>query len=269
MLVKLLTYNIRHGFHSRDHILQRKRLEAAQRVIASENPDIAALTEACYGSLNSQGITMDYMALFKFRYGFFGGYPVYGRMKGYEGGNVLLSQHPMKAEVVPLINKSAIRAAISLDDNLLNVDVVHPSQAIDDRKKFEALQPLLARRPSPYILTGDFNALSPEDIYDKEQLLEEFQEFMGDTAETVIAELLKSRMIDQILTHGLRDAFEDKKKKDSTVPTRSKYGKSISGMRIDYFFVSNDLKVENAYVLKNEDAEVASDHYPIVGVFHL
>ena len=265
MQIKIITYNVWHGFH-RDHALQRERLEAAQRAVAREKPDLLALNEACYGGPNSQNILMDYRELFAFKYGFFGGYSSFGRKKSDEGGNVLLSNLQMKAEVVPLSDKSAVRTRINLEDRVLTIDVIHPSVEIFDSAKIEALKPLLEDIKEPYILTGDFNALSPEDSYDKDELAGELSAFISGTPSLSIDDLLKRQLINWILSNGLRDAFNGIKRA-STVPTRKKYGKDVKGMRVDYFFISDDIKVSDAYILKNEDTEIASDHYPIVGNF--
>ena len=74
MKSKILSYNIERGFHTRDHVLDKKRLEAAQRIVAEIKPDILALTEACYGAPNTQQILMDYREIFCFAYGQFGGF---------------------------------------------------------------------------------------------------------------------------------------------------------------------------------------------------
>ena len=40
-------------------------------------------------------------------------------------------------------------------------------------------------------------------------------------------------------------------------------------MRVDYCFVSPDVRVLDSYVVKNELSEVASDHYPLVTILDL
>jgi len=130
-----MSYNIERGFHSRDHTLERQRLEAAQRAVKSVNPDLLALTEACYGGPNSQNIVMDYAELFGFPYSHFGAFPKFGPRRGDEGGNCLLSRIPMQAETVQLVHKSAVRARISLEDKILTIDVIHPSPSVTDAKK--------------------------------------------------------------------------------------------------------------------------------------
>jgi len=38
---------------------------------------------------------------------------------------------------------------------------------------------------------------------------------------------------------------------------------------MDFIFNSPEFKVIDSYVLKNKHTEIASDHYPIVGVFEI
>lgn len=266
MSFTVLSYNIERGFHSRNHHLEEERLHAAQRVVHEVKPDILALTEACYGGPNAQGLVMDYQQLFGFAYGAFAGYSNFGSRKGDEGGNCLLSRLPMESEAISLAYKSAVRGRVKLEDKILTIDVVHPSYSIDDAEKIRTLAPLLAMRKEPYILTGDFNTVHPEDTYDWDALLHELQQFNPEKAEQVIKNWQHPELIPWLLSLGLRDAFPPEKRM-STVPTLHAYGEPRTGVRMDFFFVSPEIRVIDAYVLKNSDTEIASDHYPIVGVF--
>ncbi len=263
-----MSYNIERGFHSRNHLLERERLEAAQRAVQVIKPDILALTEACYGGPNSQRVFMDYQHLFGFPYVKFGGYPIFGPRGGDEGGNCLLSRFPMNAEAVPLAYKGAVRGQIILDNRILTIDVVHPSYSIDDLEKITTLEPLLSTRDNPYILTGDFNTTHPDDRYDWQQLIGEMKESNPEKAEQVIANWRRADFVSWLLKLSLRDSFPIERR-ESTVPTSCTYGHSRMGVRIDFFFISSDIEVIDSYVLKNQDTEIASDHYPIVGTFNL
>src|SRR3989344_6086475 len=154
MIFTLMSYNIERGFHSRNHLLEEQRLQAAQRIVQQVRPDLLALTEACYGGPNSHGIKMDYQQLFYFRHGQFGIYLVIRHIKVDEGGYCLLSQFPMQGEAIQLSYKGAVRGKIRLEDKILTVDVVHPSYAADDKEKISTLRPLIRSRQDPYLLTG-------------------------------------------------------------------------------------------------------------------
>ncbi|MDP3698983.1 MAG: endonuclease/exonuclease/phosphatase family protein [Nanoarchaeota archaeon] len=269
-----MSYNIERGFHSRDHILEEHRLQAAQRIIQQVQPDILALTEACYGGSNSHGIKMDYQQLFQFPYGEWSGYRVFGPRHGDEGGNALLSQFPLQAEVIQFSHKGAIRGYVNLENRILTVDVVHPSYQTDDQEKIVELASLVKSRKESllakylYILTGDFNTLHPDDIYDYDELAKEFAEFDQQKVKKMLDNWKKAECVSWILAQGLQDAFPPESRQ-STVPTCYAYGRKQKGVRLDFTFHTPDLVVKEAYVLKNDDTEIASDHYPIVCVFEI
>ncbi len=268
MRFTLLSYNIERGFHSRDHVLEEKRLQAAQRVVAEVKPDIVALTEACYGRENTQGILMDYKALFGFEYGKFGGFNIFGPNKSDEGGNCLLSKFPMQGEAVTLKYKGAVRGRIELDERVLMVDVVHPSYSIADVEKISTLRPLVENRSEPYILTGDFNTVHPDDAYDWDAVRAGLMKFNAQKADWVVENWQNPKLVPWLFEQRLCDAFAVARR-EPTVPTP--YGSDYwpSGVRMDFFFHSPGIRVLDAYVLKNKDTEIASDHYPIVGVFEI
>ncbi|OGZ65756.1 MAG: hypothetical protein A2822_04415 [Candidatus Staskawiczbacteria bacterium RIFCSPHIGHO2_01_FULL_41_41] len=268
MIFTLMSYNIERGFHSRNHLLEEQRLQAAQRIVQQVRPDLLALTEACYGGPNSHGIKMDYQQLFYFRHGQFGSYPVIGPRKGDEGGNCLLSQFPMQGEAIQLSYKGAVRGKVQLEDKILTVDVVHPSYSVDDNKKISTLRPLISSRQEPYLLTGDLNTIHPDDKYDWDQLVCDLQSYDPEKAAWIVENWRKAEFVTWLLEQGLEDTFPVAARQ-STVPTSYSYGEKIAGVRMDFCFKSNDLKVKEAYVLKNEDTEIASDHYPIVVTFKI
>ncbi len=268
MIFTIMSYNIERGFHNSDHIFQEHRLQAAQRIIQQVQPDILALTEACYGGPNSQGIKMDYQQLFQFLHGQWGGYRVFGPRHGDEGGNALLSNFPLQTEVIHFSHKGAIRGYVNLENRILTVDVVHPSYSIDDKEKIRELGPLVESRTEPYLLTGDFNTLHPEDAYDYDSLAQEFAAFDQQKVQKLFDNWKKAECVSWILAQGLQDAFP-LESRQSTVPTFYAYGKKQKGVRLDFPFHTPDLVVKEAYVLKNEDTEIASDHYPIVCIFEI
>ena len=263
-----MTWNIHRGFHNRDHVLEEHRLAAAKEIINKESPDVLALVEACYAKHNSTNILLDYPRIFGFPNSFAANYPKFGRLSDDIGANCLLSHYPISAARVSIGRKSAIRAQVSLDNKFLHIDVVHPSPSLNDREKIRDLDPmLLARANYNYIMTGDFNSLSYNDIYDKQVLIEEFSSFSSNPNK-VVDSLLECRLVRHINDNGLVDSLP-LDHRTSTVPTRSKYNKSVPGMRVDYCFVSPDVRVLDSYVVKNELSEVASDHYPLVTILDL
>ena len=268
MIFTIMSYNIERGFHSHDHLLEKHRLQAAQRAVTQVKPDLLALTEACYGGPNSQGIIMNYQQLFQFAYGKWGGYQFFGKERSDYGGNCLLSKFPLEAEVINFSHKGAVRGRVDLGTKILTIDVVHPSYSIGDSMKISELSTLVGSRNEPYILTGDFNTLHPDDIYDYDELSKEFADFDQQKVKWLFDNWKKAECISWILQQGLQDSFPPESRQ-STVPTVYAYGRKQKGVRIDFTFHTPDLKVKEAYVLKNDDTEIASDHYPIVAKFEI
>ena len=84
----------------------------------------------------------------------------------------------------------------------------------------------------------------------------------------VLDALLSRKFIPFLRKNKLKDVM--KKFDDSfTIPTNLIDKKKESPIRIDYFFTSKDVKVNNAKVIKNELTEKASDHYPIYAILEL
>ncbi len=269
MIFTIMSYNVERGFHNIDHKFEMHRLRAAQRAIRQVNPDILALTESCYGSSNSHNSHTRYFYHFGFRYGLFAGYQNFGPMGGDEGGNFLLSHYPMLGEVVKLPYKSAARGKILIGNKMLTLDVVHPSHSVSDSEKISTLEELIKTREDPYILTGDFNTVHPEDVYDWQKIAVELKQDLGGAkAEKLLKVWKDPKLIPWLLGLGLRDAFPKEERK-STVPSYRVNQAEREGVRMDFFFVSQSIKVKHAYVLKNKDTEIASDHYPIVGEFEI
>ena len=255
-----MEYNIEHGFHSSGHVLDPTRVAAAQRVVAQEHPDILVLIEACYGQANDYCKPMNYSEIFDFPHSFHVSYSFRGKLP--IGGHSVLSNREFKGEEIFLSNKKGIRASIPLDGRVLTLDAVHPSPSISDDKKLESIQPLLRSKKVPYIITGDFNALSPDDSYDEGLLAEELKVFPVDVS---VSDWLKCKVVRGIFDSGLKDALHPSKR-TSTVPTYIE-GRRKIGTRIDYMFITPEIKVIDSYVIKTADTNIASDHFPLVGIF--
>jgi endonuclease/exonuclease/phosphatase family metal-dependent hydrolase len=257
MKLRVMTYNILHGFHSNEHVLDKARLGHAKKAVKTENPDILVLCEACYGGYNHTGIYMDYPRIFGYDYGFFG---FWG---DHEWGSYILSRHPLQARVIKLIDRTAITSEITVRRKKLHIDVYHPSPNITEKDRADSIRPLIKAMRTPYILTGDFNAVSDHDRYDKDAIIEAFRHLSNHDPERKAEELLNPRMIPMLRRYGLKDAMP-KMNRTYTIPTDYASINKTSGIRIDHFFVSKDIKVHSGYVPKNKHTNWASDHYPIV-----
>lgn len=114
------------------------------------------------------------------------------------------------------------------------------------------------------ILMGDMNSLSPHDGYD-ESMIKDFNEMqMKKFTEN---RKLCFNAIHKIESAGYKDVgFLQKQNKIYTAPTSINEANAHSNMRLDYFFVSENLleKVINYKVLKDDLTEKSSDHYPVI-----
>ncbi len=268
MIITLLTYNIERGFHSSDHRLEQHRLDAAKNIVNKVNPDLFAIIEACYAAPNKQQIAMDYRTIFNFPYEHIGSYPQFGPRKGDEGANCLLSKLPLSAQTIQLNYKSAIRSSIPISHQVLTLDVVHPSYSATDQEKIETLTPLLNSKTNPYLVTGDFNTVHPNDTQNWDTIRTELQSFNKDKVEWIIQNWQNPKLIPWLEQQNLRDSLP-KENRQSTVPTFYTYNKHCKGVRMDFTFVSSNIKIIDSYILKNSDTEIASDHYPLITIFEV
>lgn len=264
----LMTYNIERGFHNDRHVYQEQYARAAQRAVAAINPDLLALTEACYGGDNERRIYMQYDKIFNFPYQQWGGYRVFGPKGGDFGGNCLLSRFPLLGEVFQGTHKGSVRGLVDLEGKLILIDVVHPSYSIDDELKIQELQPLVKGQTDSYLLTGDFNTVHPADVIDYQQLSSDMAQYDPVRVQWLFDNWKQAKCISWILEQGLLDAFPSHARQ-STVPTPRAYGTPQKGVRLDFTFHTPDIKIKEAYVFKNKDTDIASDHYPIVTVFEI
>lgn len=172
--LKVMTYNVLDGFHERIDktlVYQEERAHAVRAVVRAEVPDVVALTEGAYCGYGGRIVRHDFAAMFDLPH---------VACVGFEGewANVLVSKFPiLHAERLPLgssasgIRTSALRATLDCEGREVHVDIVHPSPRVAEAERIEAFAPLLATVRTPYILLGDFNALSDEDDYTAVTLL--------------------------------------------------------------------------------------------------
>ncbi len=114
------------------------------------------------------------------------------------------------------------------------------------------------------IVMGDMNSLSKNDNY-KANFIDEFndkqkEKFTKDGQ-------IKYEVIEIIKNSGFIDsAVYLNKNKDNTVPTLSNKDAAHATLRLDYIFVTKHLqdRLSGYEVIKNNDADLASDHYPVI-----
>lgn len=276
MRFKVMYYNVWHGFHSEwrqqephiPFVFYPKRLAAAKQAVSDESPDILVLGEACFGNpffekSSGKTIYLNYQKEFGFPH------HEYVPKGDYEWGTALLSTFGIaSAENLTTPNRTFVRAKIVSPS--ISLDVAHPHPDLSENEKAELLTNMVLREKECYLLVGDFNALSNEDAYNREQLIGAFTRIIGRAAYQKVPDMLRCAAIKAVRSAGLTDTFRAIHKEfNYTIPTDLLSKDKSSGIRIDYIFCSPDFKIRNAYIVKNRFTEQASDHYPVVAVLEL
>ncbi len=268
--IKIMNYNVLHGFHTygeEPFILEAERLKAAQKIVKKENPDMLILTEACFAEDNRHGIKMDYKNLFN--------YPYHTHAKvGSEWGSSLLSKYPIiSAKNYSMDRRNFLRSVIDVNGEEIHVDVAHPHPDVSEFERKRFFHSHLRDIPNkPYILAGDFNALSDKDVYNKKNLTEGFAAFMGnkESAKKAVDSMLTHQAIPEIRAHNLIDTYSQiQEETNHTIPTDYLSLDKRSGIRVDYIFCSPHFDVKDAKIIKDKYTNKASDHYPITAVLSL
>ncbi len=262
MQIKIIGYNILDGFFDRNKenvlIPNEKRKKRAQKIIKKENPDILILNEADH--TKNKKYPRDYKKIFNYPYGFFASKKLPHR----DFGIGILSKFPITKKEKFLLPKSRwIKTSIKIDNQIINVDAIHPNPHNTPKEKEDLFKEVIRRKENPFIVVGDFNEVHPEDNYDKIKLLENFSRKLEDKqrAEKVVKEILNAKIIKFLLKKDLIDTYKEKnKKQDYSYHTKLR-GNNL--MRIDYIFCSKEFKVLNSGIIKDRLTEKASDHYPV------
>jgi exonuclease III len=118
-------------------------------------------------------------------------------------------------------------------------------------------------------LIGDLNSLSPLDSYDENELLEKMkkagiQKFGID----YIRKDVQKRILDAKLIDALRQLSD---KFEFSAPTEyNKDETHFMKLRVDYIFITEPLLplLDSAKILRTEETEQLSDHFPIVAEFN-
>ena len=282
MKIKIAWYNVLRGFHKKESdssfTFELKRLNSAKKIIKKLNPDILFIGEGDFNprcKIQGQKIKIiDYKKEFNFPY-FYYSKPDKTSRKG----EVILSKIKFIAKNLSKGNYSNenytdIKCFFKLNKKKINVEIVHPYPTIPEKEKAKFIHQILIKAKNPYLLIGDFNALSPEDKYKKENLFKLFSQMSKNkkSAWKNVNESTKALMIKEVLKYGLIDTFKAKNKKQMiTLPTKnySPFKDKKIGIRLDYIFCSRDFKVLNSGIIKNKLTDMASDHYPAYAVLEI
>lgn len=269
--IKLVWYNVLRGFHKKEQdgsfTFEPERLEAAKKIISSLKADILFIGEGDFNpkcKIKGEKIqTIDYQKMFNYPYVYYSDTDETSRK-----GEVILSKFKISAVNHTEGKNTHIRSSFVIDKKKVTIDVIHPYPTIPEQEKANFVGKIIDKKESPYVLLGDFNALSPKDKYKFSDLVEEFilARRSKALAEKEAEESLQALMLGRVIDSGLIDTYlECNKRYSGTLPTKAytRANKKTGTIRIDYIFCSKEFKVVDSGVLKNELSEIASDHYPI------
>ncbi len=270
MNLKVGWYNVLRGFHYKkpdgSFVFEPRRLEAARNVISAMHPDILFIGEGDFNPLckikGPKIKIVDYQKEFNFPYVYYSKPDETSRK-----GEVVLSRFPIGINNFSEKDMTHLKTWFLIEGKKVNIDAIHPRKIISEQEKAEWVGKIIDKKEEPYILLGDFNALSPKDRYKLEALTKEFTIFYKgkEMAAAKAKEVLSCAMLKKIISNGLVDTYYScNNVYSSTTPTK-RYNTldSKSGMRIDYIFCSKTIRVLKSGIVKNKLADMASDHYPI------
>lgn len=277
MKLKIVEYNILDGIHTFDEPpeFQKERLQQIKQVIKSLDPDILVLTEACSAKANNHGVDINYAKEFGFPHSFHA-----HAVSGKQHGNSILSKYPIvSAENYSVYQRKFGRVQIKVGKKTITFDIVHPHPSLTEIERMQFFKGVIRDMKRPYVLAGDFNTWSAEDIKGRDlnkivKTLMQISHNMNQN-KVLLEENIRGQATCQttnfVKSNGLIDTYRAIHKKgfQYTVPTDSCSLDKNAASRIDYIFCSKDFKVLDAGIVKNELTEEASDHYPIYAVLEL
>ena len=268
MKTKIVSYNILNGFTPDDkpYTLNQERKNAAIKALEKEKPDVLILCEGYFWPSAKKDTLKDFKKLFNNLTNVF--LPAENMFRW---APVIFSKFPIKFSDFSEYHRKYIRSEISVGKKKIILDVYHPSpDKITEEDRVDFLAKVLEKNLGNHIIAGDFNAISPEDEYDRSQLLRGFSKFMGPSAEAKVNELMKAKTVKFVLDKGFVDTYKIKEQKEKyTVPTDFRSKNKDAAIRIDYIFCSKDIMIIDAGIIKNKFTEIASDHYPIYAVLKI
>lgn len=234
--VAIATYNVRRCLGI-DRRLSPERIAA---VIADSGADIVALQEIDVGRLRSEGV--DQARVIAEQLGFDSHFHPALRVSDEQYGDAVLTRRPSRvvkfgllprlSSIWPLEPRGAIWIEADVDGAC--VQVINTHFGLGRRERRIQAAALLGsdwsgRCSTPLIVAGDLNSLPGGQVYRS----------------------FAARMLDAH-AEGARG------RPAPTFPSRRPL------LRIDHIFVSHDIKVAGASVLRSPLAELASDHLPLV-----
>jgi exodeoxyribonuclease-3 len=253
--MRVMTYNILEG--------GKGRLDKIASVVRDQDPDILAVQEA-NGFDNvgnrriqifSDMIGMEYFSL------------ATGNHNSRRNGRyhvATFSKHPLQP--VPIegsFHHAALHTRVLFAGSDVDVINAHLDPHFNESRVREMNRMLRSLEGcDPAMITGDLNSLSSHDDYSRE--VSRFTEYLKKNF--VSKGKVQTGILRRAYDAGFVDAAVALDAQERTMPTPlSKYQDGLS-FRVDYVLVSSGLsdKLARASVVSGEEADTASDHYPLV-----
>lgn len=242
-----------------------ERRAAAQALVARLNPDVLVINEALFGE--GRGVQHeDYGRLFGFEHQFARAYD-----DACVWGNAILSHRPMLDRSHQMIhragpqNRGMMAVRLATDDGPLWVATYHPHPWRRPDKRAEDVAEFLHDLNGPALLTGDLNAIHPDDAVEVEVLVRAHERFQSPEQARRSVERFQQAGVylfhDTLPRLGWRPAPMVPL---ATMPTALVRVGEDSGMRIDHIVVNDRIRVHTAWVEQAAEADRASDHYPVL-----
>ena len=169
--LKICWYNVLRGFNKKEldgsFTFELKRLDACKKIIKLIKPDLFFIGEWDFNprcKIKGEKIRIiNYKKEFNFPYVYYSKPDKTSRK-----GEVILSKIPFTSKNFSKGNYSVknytdIKSSFKIENNKIHIEVVHPYPTIPEKEKANFIKKILSKSKTPYILLGDFNALSPSD----------------------------------------------------------------------------------------------------------
>lgn len=271
MKIKVVLYNILNGFCNDNppFKVDVSRMNGFFEIITEQKPDILILTEAYFWPFAKKIELENLQNIFKDLYN---EYTSLAHAQ-FRWAPIILSKYPITKFDTSMskYQLTYMRINIQVGKKQLMIDIFHPHPDTTEEQKTEFLRPLLKSRSQRYLLAGDFNALSPQDNYDKGRLIRGYESFMKEKGRSKVEDMLRGLTLKTILEDNLIDTYKARNSDttDFTMPTDLRSRNKDSAVRIDYIFCSNAFKVIGSGIVKKKSIERASDHYPVYATLEI
>lgn len=243
---------------------KKERFNKICAFIKKEKPDVLGLSELHFWEKNN----FEKLKLFQKNTGFQNAY----FCKANSDENLCLFSNSPMTKIIKVregFEHGMIKATMELNGELITVILTHLT-ADNVKKRIKEIQIVLnnINKNEKSILIGDLNSLSPLDNYNDEDLIRKLKEA---NVKKFGINRLKKEVQSKILNWGMIDTirkFSDEP--EYSVPTTYNQDENhVTKLRLDYIFITKSLNpfIQKAKILRTEETNQLSDHFPIIAEF--